>query len=113
MSGILHNKHPKTDQVWHVQITMIIAIVLQLALPDTFSFGSRYILPVIEGLLLLALTFTTPREQVFRSITRRINAFLLIAIATVANGHALGAVADQLLKGGHVHNGRELILAAL
>ena len=106
-------KHPKAERVWHIQLTMLAAIGLQLALPDTFSFGSRYIIPAIEILLLIALSFTTPKERIFRSFARRINALLLITITTAANGYALGSVADQLLKGGHVSNGRELILAAI
>jgi hypothetical protein len=113
MAGILRNKHPATDQVWHVQAVVLVAILLQVALPDKFSATSRYVIPVIEGLLLVALAFTTPRKRVFKSITRRVNALLLIGIVTLANGYALAVVANLLLKGGHVADGRELILSSL
>lgn len=113
MAGILRNRHSVTDKVWHVQVTMLVAIVLQIALPDTFSITARFVIPVLEVLLLAALSFTTPHEKVFKSIARRVNAVLLIAIATAANGYALYTVANQLLKSGSVANGRELILAAL
>jgi uncharacterized membrane protein len=113
MSSILRNQHPATDQVWYVQIAMLVAIVLQITLPDTFSLTARYLIPAIEILLLVALTFTTPKERVFRSITRRVNAVLLIGIVTITNGYALGVVANGLLQGGHTSNGRQLILAAI
>lgn len=92
---------------------MLAAIALQLALPDKFSVGSRYIIPAVEAILLVALSFTTPKERVFKSLARRVNAILLIVVISVANGYALGVVANQLLKGGRVSNGRELILTAI
>jgi uncharacterized membrane protein len=113
MSGILRNKNSAPEKVWHVQLTMLAAIVLQLMLPNSFSATARYVVPTLEVLLLVALSFTTPHERIFTSMARRINAVLLIAIATVANGYALYIVAQQLLQGGSIANGRELILAAL
>lgn len=114
MAGFFKNKHHKIDPIWHVQLAMLIAIALQLALPNKFSVGSRYSIPVIEAMLLLALSFTTPRERIFRSIARRINVILLIVITSIANGYALATVADQLLKSSRAtSNGRALILAAL
>lgn len=113
MDGIFRNKHPAHDQTWHVQIIMLVAILLQVALPDTFSNFARYGIPAIETLLLVALSFTTPRKRVFKSLARRINALLLIGFVSVGNGYALWVVADRLLKGGHIGNGRQLTLAAI
>jgi len=113
MSGLLRNRHPANDQVWHVQAVMLVAIGLQVALPDAFSALARYAVPSAEILLLLALAFTTPKEKVFKSITRRVNAILLIGIATLGNAYALEVVTNKLLKGGHVGSGRQLILAAI
>lgn len=114
MTGFLRNKPHDRDPVWHAQVAMLIAIGLQFALPDKFSAGSRYLLPAIELLLLVALSVTTPKEPVFRSIARRINAVLLIAIATGANIYSLSQVANALLQGKTAaSNGRELILTAI
>ena len=113
MSGIFRNRHSKHEQIWHVQAVMFIAIVLQVALPDTFSALARYTIPAIEALLLIALSFTTPRKRVFKSLARRLNALMLIGIVSIANGYALWVVADKLLKGGHIGSGRQLILAAI
>lgn len=113
MDGFLRNKHPKHDQIWHVQVVMLIAILLQVALPDSFSNLARYTIPGLEALLLVSLAVTTPKERIFKSIARRVNVILLIGLASIANGYALWVVSDKLLKGGHINSGRALILAGV
>ncbi len=113
MANFFRNKHRNYDPVWHVQIAMVAAIALQLTLPDKYSVGSHYVIPVIEVLLLIALAFTTPKKRAFQSSARRANAIALIIITSLANGYALFQVANQLLQGGHVNDGRALILTAI
>lgn len=93
---------------------MLAAIVLQFLLPDRYVvFGSRYILIAAEALLLMAMTFTTPKERIFKSLTRRINVFMLIILTGLANGYSLVEIARRLLQSGKVDNGRVLILTAI
>ncbi len=92
---------------------MLLAIALQLLLPNDFFMGSRYAIPVAEFILLAALSVTTPRERIFRSMARRLNAILLIIVTTAANTYALGIVVDKLLGSKHATDGRALILAAI
>lgn len=106
------NKNRQHEPVWHLQAAMLVAIFLQLLLPDRYVFGSRYLLIGTEALLLIAMSFTTPKERIFKSLSRRINVFLLIIISSVANGYGLVEVARKLLQSGQV-NGRELILTAV
>ena len=113
MKTILRNKHHPFEPIWHVQVIMLLAIMLQLLLPDAYVFGTRYLLVILEVMLLIAMSFTTPREKVFRSISRRINVFLLILLAGLANCYALLEVARRLLESGHISNGKELILTAI
>jgi len=113
MATFFKNRHVPHDPVWHVQIAMIVAIMLQLALPDKFSVGTRYIIPLIEAILLIALSFTTPRERIFKSLARRVNVLLLIAITSAGNAYSLGIITNKLLAGGHLSNGRSLILASI
>lgn len=111
--ALLRNKHHQSDPVWHVESAMVVAILLQLILPDRFTVGSRYLIPAVETLLLFSLTVTTPKEKIFRSLKRRVNVILLIAITSIGNIYGLGVVTSKLLQSGHVSNGRELILTAL
>lgn len=92
---------------------MLVVIVLQLMLPDRFVFGVRWLIPAFELLLVLLLIRTTPRTAVFQSATRKLNVLVLLAVVALGNLYALTQVAHQLLKGGTVHNGRELILTAI
>lgn len=113
MSGFLRNSHHEFDPVWHVQLAMIFALALQLLLPDKFTVGLRYLLPWVEGLLILSLTITTPRVGTFRSFRRRINVFALITVVTIANVYSLIVVAEHLLRPGVVADGRAVILTAI
>ena len=113
MDGFLKNKHLPHDPVWPVQLAMVAAIVLQLALPDRFSVGTRYAIPAAELLLLIALSFTTPRARTFKSRIRRLNVFLLIVISSAGNAYSLWKITHLLLSGSHISNGRALILASI
>lgn len=107
------NRNRQYEPVWHLQLTVLAAIGLQLTLPSHYVFGSRWVLIVTEILLLVALSFTTPKEKVFRSLGRRINVFLLIAAIGLTNIYALLQVADKLLGSGQIQNGRDLIMSAI
>lgn len=109
---LFHDKHRVHDPVWHVQVAMVVAIALQIVLPDTFSVG-HYIIPIIEVILLLALPFTTPKERTFTSRIRRLNVLSLIVLTSLANAYALGVILNQLLVEGFLADGRALILAAI
>jgi uncharacterized membrane protein len=113
MSHFLGNKYRDHEPVWHVQLAVLVAIVLQISLPDKYLLGSHYLLASAEFLLLIALSVTTPKEKVFESFGRRLSALLLIAITGLANGFALITVANKLLQSGQIANGRELILTAI
>ncbi|HVV26030.1 MAG TPA: DUF1345 domain-containing protein [Candidatus Saccharimonadales bacterium] len=113
MKTAFRNKYRLHDPVWHVQLAVLAALVLQLFLPDRFVFGSRYVLLATEALLLVAMSFTTPKERIFRSISRRINVLLLIVLTSVANIYSVIEITRQLLQTGHIAHGRELVLTAL
>jgi uncharacterized membrane protein len=112
--AFLGNKHREYDPAWHVQVGVLVAIILQLLLPNKFSFGAFYIVPVVEVLLIIALSITTPKDKVFRSFKHRTNVIAIILLAAAANAYALAVVAGQLLtSSGAGSDGKSLILAAL
>jgi len=113
MNGLFKNRHLPHDPVWPVQVSMVVAIVLQLTLPDKFSGHTRYVLPAVEALLLALLSFTTPKERIFKSVSRRINVLLLIALTSAGNAYSLWVITKQLLSGVHLSDGRALILASI
>jgi uncharacterized membrane protein len=113
VTSFLRNKHRSYDPVWHVQVLMAGAVVLQFLLPSAFVAGSRYLIAIVGVLLLIALGLTTPREKVYKSRGRRLNVILLIALSGANNIFALSRVVHQLLAKTKVSDGRQLILAAV
>ena len=112
MARLHANKHHDIDPVWHVQILVVAAVIMQFILPQTFSAEPRQIIAILSFLLVIALSFTTPKAAVFQSIGRRINVIVLVALLGVANIYSLYRVANQLLEG-KISNGRDLALTAL
>jgi hypothetical protein len=101
------------EPLWHVRIAVIAALLLQLTLPDAFVVGPKYVLPILEGLLLLALFYTTPRKPIFKSVLRRVNALVLIGLISLVNIYSVQQLAHGLLVGGTISNGSQLVLTAI
>jgi hypothetical protein len=113
VKSLLRNRYHAHEPIWHAQLAMLGAVILQLLLPDRLTFGSRYLLITMEIILLVAMSFTTPKEKIFQSIGRRINVFLLIALTSIANAYSLFQIAQKLLDAHHIDNGRALIFSAV
>ena len=107
------NKIYDIDPLWHAQLFVLIALVLQLLLPDNLVPGPRWVLPALEGILLISLFFTTPKTPIFRSLLRRVNVVTLSALVSAANIYSLVRVAQDLLAGGKISNGHALIIASI
>lgn len=101
------------DPLWHVQLAVLGAIVLQMVLPDRVAGGFKYDVVILEAVLLISLIVTTPRVPVFESVVRRLNSVGLVLLVTLANIYSLVRVSEQLLTSGHVINGQQLILASI
>jgi hypothetical protein len=101
------------EPLWHVRIAVIFALALQLILPDRFIAGPKYVLPALELLLLVALVYTTPRQPIFRSLLRRVNALALIAVIGIVNIYSVQQLVHDLLAGGTTIDGHQLILTSI
>jgi hypothetical protein len=97
---------------WPARIAVVASLGLYLALPQRLIPGPRYVVPALEGAVLLVLSTLTPHRTTEESPHRRVLATGLVAIVTVANLINLGLLVHALLSG-TVQNGRELIFAAI
>jgi hypothetical protein len=98
---------------WPARIAVVAAAVLYDVLPDRLIPGPRFLVPALEGVVLLVLTVVFPHRTSHEpSTARRVLAIVLIATVTVANIINLGLLVYELLKGG-VQNGRELIVSSI
>ncbi|MDE3134312.1 MAG: hypothetical protein KGL15_09620 [Acidobacteriota bacterium] len=97
---------------WPPQLTMVVAIALQLLLPHRLSLTNdiSWVLPALEGLVLVVLFIASPqRLQAPHSVRRRLM-LSLTALVTIANGISLVLLCTLLLRH-NVVQGRQLIIA--
>jgi len=80
---------------WPVSIALVVAIVLQLFLPDRLSVHPRWILASLEGALLVGLIIANPRRIEKQSPNLRIASLALIGAVSLVNGWS----AVRLIRG--------------
>lgn len=98
---------------WPAQLCVLGAILLQVRLPEKLTVGPAWLLPSLEGALLVGLAATTPRGRVDddHHYRRRV-ALGLIALVNAANAASLYLLAHELLHK-RIDHGRPLILAGI
>ncbi len=95
---------------WEPQLVVAVALALDLALPAQLTVWPSWLLPAVEGGLLVALAFASPRPAARHSMLRRQVAVGLIALVTAVNAFSLALLCHYLVAG-HAENGRRLILS--
>ena len=103
---------PAAESFWPAQLTVLGAIALQLLLPARLAAGPRWLLPALEGALLIGLSLATPRQLEHEHTVRRRTALSITAIVSGANIYSLGALTHYLLHN-NVTRGRELITSGV
>src|SRR3989440_5085127 len=99
---------PRPESVVPALLTVLAAIGLQLTLPERLTVGPSWLLPALEGALLVGLSMATPRELEHEHTHRRAMALGLTALVSAANAFSLAALTHFLLHH-KVSSGRELI----
>jgi uncharacterized membrane protein len=93
--------------------TVLGAIALQLVLPERLTAGPVWLLPTLEGALLIGLFLASPRTLERQHRRRRLLALSLIAFVSAANIFSLEQLSHHLLHSKTPTNGRELIFSGL
>jgi uncharacterized membrane protein len=96
------------ESAYPAQLTVLVAILVELLYPERLTVGPFWLIPSLEGALLLGLFLATPRELEYEHPRRRRVAIALIAFVTAANVYSLGALTHFLLHH-NVSQGRELV----
>jgi uncharacterized membrane protein len=103
---------PAGEPFWPVQLTLVLAIGLQVALPKRLTAGPTWLVPALEGALFVGMFMATPRQLEHEHPRRRRVALGLTAIVSAANIFALVELSHLLLHH-NVENGRELIVSGV
>lgn len=100
---------------WPAQLCVLGAILLQIRLTAKVTAGPSWLLPSLEGALLIGLAASTPRGRVDEDhhVRRRV-AIGLVALVTAANAVSLYLLTHELLNTPkRVANGHALILSGV
>jgi uncharacterized membrane protein len=100
----------KRDPFLGPQLVVAAAILLDLSLPNKLTIGPYWLLPALEGLLLVGLISASPHPRMRHSPLRRKVALGLTALVSAVNIFSLVLLCHYLLRGGK-ENGHDLILA--
>jgi hypothetical protein len=103
----------RPEPFWPAQLTVLAAIGLQLLLPERLTVGPTWLLPALEGALLIGLSFASPRELEHEHPVRRGVALGMTALVSFANIVSLYLLIHFLLHNGKVPGGRELIISGM
>jgi hypothetical protein len=82
-----------------VALVIVVAIGLQVGLPGDLAFKPRWLLPALEGALLIALAIANPRHLNRTSTFLRGASIGLIALISLANGWSSGHLVYGLVQG--------------
>ena len=98
----------RREPLWPALGTVLVAMGLQLVLPDRLIAAPRWLIAVLEGGLLVGLVFASPRELERPHRVRRLLTLSLTVLVSAANIISLVALTHDLLHHGSP-NPRELI----
>jgi hypothetical protein len=109
--GISSGRGPKEPR-WPASLAVTAALLLYMTLPGKLTIGPGWVIPALEGALLIPLTVRAPyrhREEV-RLV--RSASLLLIALVNLANVASLALLVHVVLTGGVV-TGRQLVFSGI
>jgi hypothetical protein len=89
----------KGENRWPVAALMVVAIGLQLALPDRLTLVSRWLMPSLELALLLGLMVANPFRMDRESTLLRAASLSLTSLLSVANAWSAGRLCLELISG--------------
>src|SRR3954447_23180251 len=97
------------DPLWPAQLAVAIAIALHLALSDKLVIGPKWLIPAVEGLLLITLVVISPSHASgIRWRHQRGLLWAILGLVTLTYLVSLGLLVHYLVTGGHA-GGRPLI----
>jgi hypothetical protein len=97
---------------WPMAGAVLAAIVLTILLPDAMRIGPQWLLPLIEGALLVAVIAGDPGKINRRSRWLRMLSIVLVSVLVLGALWATVQLIDDLINGGAVTNSANELLEA-
>jgi len=118
-------EHDETDEIdpawgyvspgetrWPAGASILAVIILQLLLPEQLSLGPTWMIPALEGAVLMTVLIVGPSRLTEEARDVRELALFLDAILISANGVTLVFLLHVMLREGEMVDGRALIASA-
>jgi hypothetical protein len=98
---------------WHMAGAVLAAMLLTLLLPSELRLGPRWLLPILEGALLVVLIVGDPGRISKRSSVLRGSSIALVTVLIAQSLWSTARLIDQLIVGGpHTNKPGPLLAAA-
>ena len=97
---------------WPMAGAIVAAMILTALLPSDVRLGPQWVLPSIEGLLLVAVIAADPRSVTRRSRELRVLSIGLVSVLVVGAMWATAVLIDHLIHGGPETNSAGALLEA-
>ncbi len=108
----LRDRLERGDPLWPAQLAVGAAIALHLTLSTKIVIGPKWLVPIVEGVLLLVLVVIAPSRADRRSLPVRRFALFVIGLVTLTNVVSLVLLVHFLINGGKA-GGHSLILSGI
>jgi hypothetical protein len=108
----LRDRLERGDPLWPVQLAVGATIALHLTLSEKVLVGPRWLIPSIEGVLLVILIVIAPARATGRSLRVRRFALFVVGFVTLTTVISLVLLVHFLINGGKP-GGHSLILSGL
>jgi uncharacterized membrane protein len=108
----LRDRLERGDPFWPAQLVVAAAIALHLTLSQKVVIGPKWLVPTVEGVLLLVLVAIAPARATTRSVGIRRFALVVIGLVTLTNVVSLVLLVHFLINGGKA-GGHSLILSGI
>ncbi len=103
----------RLDPYWGAQLVILVAILLDISLSRKVAvFHPGWVLPTLEGFVVLALALASPHPRLRHTPLRRHLSLVVIGIVSAANSVSLVLLCEQLLRH-HAENGPALLGSGL
>ncbi len=100
----------QAEAFWPAQLAAAAALILYLTLPHALIMGPKWLVPGVEGILLLGLIATTPTRPHNQSPRLRALIVALVGLVSLTTLISLVLLARTLIDGSHA-GGRALLFA--
>jgi hypothetical protein len=97
---------------WPMASAVLAAIVLTILLPNSIRVGPRWLVPLLEGVLLVIVIVGDPVRISRRSRELRTVSIVLVSVLVLGTLWSTGLLIDDLIHGGPETNSADDLLAA-